>query len=204
LNILKERGEATLADLASALNRAPVSVRHHLDILCRQGLVRKAGVRRRNARGRPQHIYVLTEAARSFFPHNYQELAGELLKEMKQSLPKERMMAFFKRLAAETATGVSFEPHWSLEERLTMAARFLSERGYLARWERQDEGGYLLHMFNCPYDGLSAEHGELCEMDSFLISKLLDLTPRRIMQAAAGHYHCTYLIEEEGRGARDA
>ena len=186
-----------MADLAGALKRAPVSVRHHLDILRKQGLIRTAGVQRRNIRGRPRHIYVLTEAARSFFPHNYHELAGELLNEIKQSLPEERVRAFFQRLATEAATGVSAEQPQNVEERLTAAAGFLSEKGYLARWERQDGGGYLLHMFNCPYDGLSAEHGELCEMDLLLVSKLLKLTPRQVAHAAAGDHCCTYLIEEE-------
>ncbi|MBC8449281.1 MAG: ArsR family transcriptional regulator, partial [Chloroflexi bacterium] len=51
LNILKERGQATVADLAAALKRAPVSVRHHLDILQKQELIRMAGVQRRSSRG---------------------------------------------------------------------------------------------------------------------------------------------------------
>lgn len=208
LNILKERGQTTLTDLARALNRPPVSVRHHLDILQEQGFVRKAGVQRRSTRGRPRHVYVLTEEAHLLFPHNYRELANELLRELKRSLPKEKVAAFFQRLAAEMATGVSSEPLRSLEERLTVATRFLSEKGYLARWERRDGGGYLLHVFNCPYDGLSAEHGELCQMDLLFVGRLLDLTPRRITHAAGGDYRCTYLIEgeasEKEKGAEDA
>ncbi|MBM4432220.1 MAG: helix-turn-helix domain-containing protein, partial [Chloroflexi bacterium] len=93
LNILKERGQATVADLATALDRAPVSLRHHLDILQKQELIRTAGVQRRNCRGRPRHIYVLTEAASRFFPHSYVTLADELLKEMKQRLPAEQVTA---------------------------------------------------------------------------------------------------------------
>jgi len=207
LNILKERGQATVADLARALNRAPVSVRHHLSILREQGLVCTAGVQRRNARGRPRHIYVLTEAAGRFFPRNYHELARELLNEVKQSLPPEQVTAFFRRLAMETAAGISTEQQQDFEERLAVVTRFLSEKGYLARWERRDGGGYLLHTFNCPYDGLSEEHRELCEMDLLLISKLLKLTPRRVAHAAAGDYCCTYLIEltvPEGKGQEDA
>lgn len=195
LNILKERGQATVADLAAALKRAPVSVRHHLDILQKQELIRMAGVQRRSSRGRPRHIYVLTEAASRFFPHSYATLADELLKEMKQSLPPEQVTAFFQRLAMETAAGQATDQQQDVEERLTIASRLLSEKGYLARWERQDGGGYLLHVFNCPYEGLSAEHDELCEMDLFLVGKLLKLTPHRVAHAAAGDHRCTYLIE---------
>jgi len=195
LGILKERGQATVVDLAEVLNRAPVSVRHHLDILRRRGVIRIEGVQRLKTRGRPRHIYVLTDAASSFFPHSYDQLAHELLMEMKRSLPPEQVTAFFQRLATETAAGLSTDQQQHVEERLAMAARFLSAKGYLARWERQDGGGYLLHVFNCPYDGLAAEHGELCEMDLLLVSKLLKLTPRRVAHAVAGDHRCTYLIE---------
>lgn len=195
LDVLKERGQATVDDLAIALNRASVSLRHHLEILQRQELIRKAGVERRSSRGRPRHVYELTEAASRFFPHSYASLADELLKEMKQRLPAEEVTAFFQRLAMEMASRQVTDQQQGVEERLTIASRLLSEKGYLARWERRDGGGYLLHMFNCPYEGLAAEHSELCEMDLLLISKLLKLTPQQVAHAVAGDHRCTYLIE---------
>jgi predicted ArsR family transcriptional regulator len=195
LNILKERGQATVADLAEALDRPAVSVRHHLDILLEQRVICTNGVQRRRTRGRPRHVYVLTETAKSFFPHSYEGLAHELLREMKHSLPPEQMEAFFRRLATETADTVLPDQPQPLEERLATTARFLSEKGYLARWERVDGGGYLLHVLNCPYEGLPTKHSELCSMDSVLISELLQLTPRRVAHSVAGDFRCTYLIE---------
>ena len=47
LELLKEWGEASVSELAEALGIAPVSVRHHLDILQGQGLITVARVRRR-------------------------------------------------------------------------------------------------------------------------------------------------------------
>ena len=40
LDILKERSGATVAELAGCLEMAPVSVRHHLDILQGDNLIR--------------------------------------------------------------------------------------------------------------------------------------------------------------------
>ena len=195
LNILKQRGEATVFDLSSALDLAPVSVRHHLDMLLRQDMIRTDGVQRRPTRGRPRHIYVLTEAAQAFFPNLYEELARQLLREMKNRLPSEQVAAFFTRLATDAASAAPMASELDVEQRLVLATRYLSDKGYLATWERHDDGAYLLHVSNCPFEGLPQEHRELCEMDQRLISALLQRETRRISHAAAGDHRCTFLIE---------
>jgi predicted ArsR family transcriptional regulator len=194
LNILKSRGQATVSDMSTALDLAPVSVRHHLDMLLRQEVIRTDGVQRRPTRGRPRHIYVLTEAAQRFFPNRYEELARELLREMKHSLPSEHVAAFFQRLATDAAGALPMSPELDAEQRLALAARYLSEKGYLATWEHRDNGTYLLHVSNCPFEGLPAEHNELCEMDMRLISMLLQRDACRIAHAAGGDHRCSYLI----------
>ena len=45
---------------------------------------------------------------------------------------------------------------------------FLSEHGYVAQCE-QDEGGYLLHTCNCPYDREPGSEQFLCVMDMALV-----------------------------------
>ncbi len=53
LEILKETGGATVAELADRLEMAPVSVRHHLDILQGDGLICIGRVERTGSVGRP-------------------------------------------------------------------------------------------------------------------------------------------------------
>jgi predicted ArsR family transcriptional regulator len=194
LNILKERGQATVVELANGLDLAPVSVRHHLDILRRQGVIRAEGVERRKTRGRPRHIYVLTQEANSYFPDNYEELAGALLREMKENLPAEQISAFFHRLVSEYTRDLPIKQAQSTEDRLDLATSFLSQKGYLARWEHGDAGAYVLHVSNCPFAGLSVAHPELCDMDMLLVSRLTMSTPRRIAHSANGDHCCTYVL----------
>lgn len=194
LNILKERGQATVVELAEGLDLAPVSVRHHLDILRRQGVIRAEGVERRKTRGRPRHIYTLTQEANSFFPDNYEELAGALLREMKENLSAEQISAFFHRLVSAYIRDLPIKQAESTEDRLDLAAGFLSQKGYLARWERGDDGAYLLHVSNCPFAGLSVAHPELCDMDLLLVSRLTMSTPRRTAHSANGDHCCTYVV----------
>jgi predicted ArsR family transcriptional regulator len=90
------------------------------------------------------------------------------------------------------------------EAYLERVTAFLSERGYLARWERDPHGGpgeYLLHKYNCPYAGVSTEHRELCSMDQTLVNELFAEPCQRSASMVDGSHCCTYRITGTGRCA---
>ncbi len=202
LEILKERGGASVSELAEELGMAPVSVRHHLDILQGQGLVTIPRVRRRRTVGRPQQVYTLTEAAADQFPNNFRSLTNVVLDEIKEVVSPEELKEIFQRIAQRTAEEAPPPKEGqTLEERLTEVVEFLSKKGYLPRWERNEQGDYLLHIFNCPYAGVSEEHPELCQMDATLAQILLGTTPERLCRMAAGDLRCTYRIAARANGS---
>ncbi len=206
LEILKERGEASVSELAEDLGMAPVSVRHHLDILQGQGLVTIPRVRRRRTVGRPQQVYTLTEAAIDCFPNNLRSLTSNVLDEIKGMISPTQLKEVFQRIAARTAEEIPPPREGqTIEERLSQVVDLLNEKGYLSRWERDEEGRYLLYVFNCPYAGVSTEHPELCQMDMALAQMLVGSTPQRLSRLADGDLRCTYLFEaptsSHGNGA---
>ena len=87
LNILKERGQATVDELSQELSLTAVTVRHHLDILRGEGLIAPPLTRRRKTPGRPQYAYTLAEKASDFFPKRYDRLAQLILDEVRACLP---------------------------------------------------------------------------------------------------------------------
>ncbi len=181
LQILQERGQATVADLAEALNMAPVSVRHHLDILQGDGLIRVDGVRRRRGAGRPQHVYALTPEAILVFPKNYEEVLHHLLAVLEEDFPAERVDAFLERVAQRIAREARLKgPEDVL---LDQVVAFLNERGYMARWEMSEKGA-VISLVNCPYAGLIAQHGRLCRMDVCLIFHLLGGKKEPVLESA--------------------
>ena len=103
LEILKEQGDLTVAEMARQLGMAPVSVRHHLDVLQGEQLICSPRVRRHGTVGRPRQVYALTEAANAYFPRNHGILAGKLLEEMKGVLSPAELQALFERLADSMA-----------------------------------------------------------------------------------------------------
>ncbi len=173
LHIIQERGRATVAELADVLGMAPVSVRHHLDILQGDGLIQVDGVRRRRGAGRPQHIYSLTPEASQVFPKNYEEFLHLLLCDLEERVPDQEVEALLRRLAERMARKAAIPPGASLTDTLLEeVVSFLDERGYMARWERQ-ENQIAITVANCPYAGLIQKHGKLCYLDIYLLQLLL-------------------------------
>ncbi len=204
LEILKESGGATVAELAERLDMAPVSVRHHLDILQGDNLIKVGRIERTGSVGRPQQIYQLTDDADELFPNNFALLAASMARQIKQILPSEQVEAVFHSLADEMIAEVDVAALAALPlvERLDRVADFLNERGYLARWEpcAGDENSYLLYKHNCPYAGMAGEHRELCIMDQMLIDRLVGVHCDRTTSVANNDRCCTYRIDGESRG----
>lgn len=197
LEVLKERNGATVSELADALAMAPVSVRHHLDILQADNLIRVERTARSGAVGRPQQIYALTDEAEEYFPNNFAALAGKLVEQVKQVLPPEQVEEIFRSLAHELALECDAPSEAeSLEERVQRVAEFLSARGYLASYEPacDGEGAFLIHKHHCPYAGVSREHGELCIMDQALVDALFGQSCERVAHMGGDGHCCTYRV----------
>ena len=197
LDYVKERGLATVDELAGMLKLNSVTVRHHLDILRGKELIADPVVRHRNKPGRPQYAYGLSDTASSSFPKNYCELAAKLLEEVKSSAPPGGVNVIFEgvanRLAASAPKCASDRP---ASERLERAVVFLNSHGYVASWEASSDG-YLLHTCNCPYEALAKQNPELCGMDLTLAGNLLGGTVERVSRVLDGAGSCSYHLAAE-------
>ena len=194
LNILKERDQATVDELSQELGLTAVTVRHHLDILRREGFIAAPLVHRRKSPGRPQYTYTLTEKASAFFPKRYAHLASLVLSEVHARLSPAEVDQMMKRIAERIASQAILPDEGDFEARLAAAVEFLDALGYMARWEHHNDGDYLLHVDNCPYEQVARQDRKVCAIDQALLAHLLGLSPQRISWSARGEYRCTYII----------
>lgn len=197
LEILKERKEATIDEIVTALSErigkiTAVTVRHHLEILRGDGLVAAPAVRRRSAPGRPQYVYTLTERAADQFPNNYQGLASGLLEQLKSQLPAAQVNQILNGVAEAMAED-AMVPDAPLETRLDHAVAYLDQHGYSASWSENGQG-LILSITNCPYEQVSCGAPELCRMDKRLVDSLVGVTTRRISYQIDGDETCSFLI----------
>lgn len=192
LSILKETGQATVDSLATALGLTPITVRHHLSILLSEGYLSTQQVRRKV--GRPHYVYSLTEKASDLFPQGYHLLTNRLLEELKATVGEEGIRTLLMRLADKLAATIGPRlKEGTIEERLDQAARLLVAEGFLARWEKTDDG-YILYEMNCPYRRVIQHHPEVCMMDQRFLSAVLNIEVEKIDCMASGGERCTYKI----------
>jgi predicted ArsR family transcriptional regulator len=197
LEILRERGEATVDDIVGDLERlrgsiTSVTVRHHLAKLQEEGLVDIHETRHRSSPGRPQHVYTLTEQGNFFFPNNYQVLAQNLLNQIKKQLVPSQVNVIIEGVADNMAEEAEI-PTGSMKERLDAVVNYLNEHGYKASWDVH-QSGFVLQTANCPYHQIAHETDMLCTMDMRLIAKMLGVVPRLLSRVSGGDEVCSYLI----------
>jgi predicted ArsR family transcriptional regulator len=200
LEILKERKEATIDEIVTALSErigkiTAVTVRHHLEILRGDALVAAPTVRRRSAPGRPQYVYTLTERAADQFPNNYQGLASGLLEQIKSQLPPAQVTEILEGVAANMADD-AFVPDGPVEVRLDHAVAYLRNHGYTANWAR-DNGNHILAITNCPYEQVTCSNPELCKMDKKLVDTLVGVPTQRVTWQQNDEEACSYLVSND-------
>jgi predicted ArsR family transcriptional regulator len=81
LAIIRRNDGASVDVLADEVVLAPATVRRHLDILERDGLIDHIEVRRPT--GRPRHVFDLTEKGHDSVPKDYSRLLNELVQDIK-------------------------------------------------------------------------------------------------------------------------
>ncbi len=171
LYALKSAVQAKVEDLADIANVSPVTVRHHLNTLQAEGLIEVNSIRRKV--GRPYYVYSLSETGHELFPHKYVRLTNRLLDEVKSSLPPETVVQLFDGIAQKMLAERKGEfEHLSFNKRLNYLVSMLSEEGFLVRME-QENGHFTITEYGCPYQSVSEEHAEICDMDQTLMVTIL-------------------------------
>jgi predicted ArsR family transcriptional regulator len=194
VELLKEHGQVTVAELADAVGLTQMAVRHHLNVLYGDKLVVTSSVRRKNQPGRPQQLYTLTEAANQLFPEDYYHLASYLVDEIKATLGPNGLRKLLRRIATRmTAQASAAQASQSPEERLDQLTQLLSANGFTARWEATGDD-YIVRLLTCPYRQVVQEHAEVCHLDRQVISNTLHAEPVRETCIAYGDEQCIYRI----------
>ena len=169
LVFLKMRGPQSAAVLSKAFEITNEGARLHLKKLMDDGLVESESVSKRS-RGRPTVLYGLSAKGYERFPNTHAELTVQLLKSVKGILGQEALDQLIT--AREKATSERYEEALNtcdnVEDKLSRLVEIRSEEGYMAEWEKDDEG-YLLVENHCPICAAATECQGFCraELNTF-------------------------------------
>ncbi|WP_251037583.1 helix-turn-helix transcriptional regulator [Paenibacillus albidus] len=193
MTLLKRKGALTIGALAEELGITEMGVRRHVLQLEQESLAKTQVVRQ--AMGRPLHIYSLTERAEDYFPKSYHNLALELLRELDHESGAGAVNVLFegrrRRLLAQYAPMME---RASLEDRVAELSSIQNAGGYMAEWEREADGSYVLREYNCPIRQVASQYRKACECEQSLFEELLDAKVTRSECMAEGGGCCRYSI----------
>ncbi len=195
LKIIEERGEATVKELSEALGLTSVTIRHHLEILKREGYVSAPQIRRSSRPGRPRYVYCLAPRAIDLFPSNYNGLAESLLAALESHLPQEERRRILETVGRAMAAQVGPLPK-EQDARIQAVLDYMKQLGFTARAEKVEEGRYRLYISHCPYRRISRAHPETCYVDETMLTVLTGGHLHRLSGERAGEDHlCSYEID---------
>jgi DeoR family suf operon transcriptional repressor len=198
LESLKKRGELTTGELADKLGLTTSGVRQHLVALTSDGLVAHREVR--EGPGRPRHCYYLTAAADALFPRAYSDLTNELLGYASDADPELVERLFERRRRRRVEGAASRLAGLDFAAKVEELARILDEDGYLADFQAQPDGTFLVTEHNCAILGVARRYGQACSSEiGFLREALPEATIERVQHMIAGAHSCAYEVKPKQR-----
>lgn len=167
LDYLGSKQIATSTELSRLLNVTSANVRHHLNLLLKEGLIQITGEKQPQGPGRPAKVYGLS-------PKQKQDNLVLLIEALMQVLtcensPRGRSKKI--RRIAEYIRGPA-KSIGNLTQRLYQAINRLNELNYQARWEAHQQAPRII-LGNCPYAAIVNNHPEICQIDKYLLESLL-------------------------------
>lgn len=203
LTHLKRAGGASVDGLANALGLARMTIRQHLAGLERDGLV--VSREERKGKGRPHFLFSLSDRGEEFFPKRYDRLADLLLQEVglldaddiaglsPEEKKRKLLMKMAERVYLQNEALVDGK---SLAERVAVTVQILDEEGGFAEW-RSDDRSYEIINYNCVYRRVVGSHGDLCEFDIAVISRLLGQDVQCQQFMSQGSECCRFVVRQE-------
>lgn len=193
--ILKNQGPKSLKELAAELKITTEGARFQLLKLSGEGLVTSESISR--GRGRPQQIWSLTDKGHSRFPDAHSSLTVRLIQNIRENLGEEALEKIIIATGKDNLRKYEELMHGAvtLEDKIRILAEIRKEEGYMAHYEKTDDG-YLFLENHCPICEAAKACQDFCrtELRTFQSALGDEVVVKRIDHILAGARRCAYLI----------
>ncbi|TSA81152.1 transcriptional regulator [Deinococcus detaillensis] len=194
LEAVKECDCATAQTLADKLGLSVPAIRRHLQDLQDAGHL-DVRSEKPGGRGRPQHVYVLTEAGEATFPKAYASLCVDVLRHVDTLFGEGAVMRVLdaRQLDLYELLAPLLSQHGDLGSKLEALTEALCQHGYAAR-AYQERGQWYLSQRNCPAPAVAKAFPELCQTELSLYRELLGVPISRESRLSCGAAECRYKV----------
>lgn len=170
---LKTLGPRAIGDLGADLDITPEAARQHLVRLRDQGLVQTS--EERQPKGRPKKLWRLTETGHARFPDRHGQLTVDLIRTVRATFGEEGLEKLITAREADTLAvyreamvGTS-----TVAEKVERLAAIRSNEGYMAEWEKGDDGSLTLIENHCPICAAAATCQKFCRAELEIFNDVL-------------------------------
>lgn len=173
LELLKTRGPLSAAELGDSLGMTSMGARRHLQSLADQELVywQESVV----GRGRPKRSWYLTARAMQRFPDRHAELSLQLIESVTELFGDEGLEKLISQreqqqldLYQQTLTPLS-----TLKEKVEALTQLRRGEGYMAEYEAQQDGSFVLLEHHCPICAAATQCQGFCRSELEIFQQLL-------------------------------
>ncbi|MDM5157085.1 DeoR family transcriptional regulator [Bacillus sp. DX1.1] len=198
VQLLKVKGEQTVAMLAESLQITEMAVRRHLSKLEKEQVIHSKMMRQHV--GRPIYVYGLSEKGEDLFPKEYKQFALDILEELQrigdETIVKAILQARTERMEEQLQKRVSRQD--KLINKLKEVA-FLQERnGYMVQVKQEGENSFILQKQNCPLMTVAEKFPQLCVDEKNMYQRLFSSANVKVLSNMCdGDCHCSYQIQEK-------
>lgn len=197
LILLKKHGPMQASEAGEHLGTTGEAARQQFTKLARDGMVEAHSECR--GVGRPVQRWHLTALGNKRFPDCHAELTVKILTTIRRELGEDaigkiitareneaRRDYFDKLRGAET-----------LEERIIRLVAIRTEEGYMAQWEKEPEGSWLIIENHCPICSAARMCQGFCRAELELFQTVLNASVERIEYLLTDSRRCVYRVIQQ-------
>jgi len=189
VRLIRESGGLTLSELRRRTGLSRSTLRQHLGILSREGLVESHFVRQPT--GRPPLVYRLTAQSELASPQTYAAFLRALFAGLEGRQQAERLFQQMAERLAARHPEVRQLP--DVGARLDAARQVFFPDAESTPVERTDEG-YQFSLYTCPLAAVAMEFKDLCCMARTVLSALTGVEVGQTEWIVRGDPRCTFEV----------
>lgn len=190
LDCLRREGAVTISALVAEMGVTATAVRQRLQRLMADGLIERQI--ERIGRGRPNHLYSLTEKGERSAGNNFADMASVLWEEIKSVEDPAVRRGLLKRIANRFVEQYRNDVSGNtLGERMRTLAGVMGER-QIPFTVHESKTLPVLTALACPYPELAKADRGVCTMEKLMLSEILGANVRLSECRLDGATCCTF------------
>ncbi len=197
LILLKKHGPMQASEAGEHLGTTGEAARQQFTKLARDGMVEAHSECR--GVGRPVQRWHLTALGNKRFPDSHAELTVKILTTIRRELGEDAISRIITARENEARRDYfdKLRGAKTLEERIIRLVAIRTEEGYMAQWEKEPEGSWLIIENHCPICSAARMCQGFCRAELELFQTVLDANVERVEYLLTDSRRCVYRVVQQ-------